>query len=118
MESHCESFEGATTPLARSAIRKIRASGGRETSLQSLAAELGVTPNHLGHVFHSDVGQRFTDWLNGFRVERAKHLLADPSRRVYEVANEVGIMDAGYFQALFKRHTGLTPTDYRKTRNT
>lgn len=117
IESHSEAFAFATTPLARAAIRKISASGGRDISLQSLAAELGVTPNHLGHVFRSDVGQRFTDWLNAFRIERGKHLLADPARRVYEVANEVGINDAGYFQTLFKRHTGLTPTDYRKTRN-
>lgn len=115
-ESHRADSLSKMTPLSRDAIRLARAAGGKNVSLRALASKLSVTPNHLGHVFRRDAGERFTDWLNSYRVERAKRLLTETSMRVYEVAIEVGISDAGYFQELFKRYSGVNPTEYRTRR--
>ncbi len=58
------------------------------------------------------------DYLNGIRVERARELLKDVKYKTYEVAEQVGIPDAHYFSKIFRRYTGMTPTEYREQKNT
>lgn len=53
-------------------------------------------------------------YLNIVRMERAKPLLNDPSSRVSEVCQQVGIENADYFAQRFKQYTGRTPSEYRR----
>lgn len=82
-------------------------------SLNTLADQLGVTPNYLSTLFRREMGQTFSAYLENFRIERAKDLLRDVRYKVYEVAAAVGYGDARHFGKVFKAHTGRTPLEFR-----
>jgi len=63
------------------------------------------------------LGQNFYDFINRYRILEAKQLLTnpkDPKITVLEVLYEVGFNSKSSFNTLFKKYTGLTPTEFRK----
>lgn len=87
-----------------------------ELSMNKAAREMNVSANHFSAMFSQNMGQTFTEYLTGLRMERAKELLRCTSRRSSEIAGEVGYKDAHYFSYLFKKTQGMTPSEYRKAR--
>lgn len=85
-----------------------------DLSVASLADELGITPNYLSRIFHRVTGSTATEYLTELRVNEAKALLARSPLKVFEIAEQVGYMNAHYFSVVFKKHTGLTPLAYRE----
>lgn len=89
-------------------------------SLRELAEELSVTPHQLSWLINDVLGQSFSSLVNGYRVEEAKKRLAGPAT---DAANmlEIGI-DSGFgtkaaFNRAFRKHTGMTPSEYWRTHN-
>ncbi|ALP35907.1 AraC family transcriptional regulator [Paenibacillus sp. IHB B 3084] len=83
--------------------------------LNRLAEYMNMSPKYLSARFKQVTGESFADYQTRVRFERARELLLDPNRKVAEVAELVGFADTNYFSIAFKRHTGLTPTEFRKT---
>ncbi|MFK4342747.1 MULTISPECIES: helix-turn-helix domain-containing protein [unclassified Paenibacillus] len=83
--------------------------------LNSLAAYMNMSPKYLSARFKQVTGESFADYQTRVRFERARELLLDPNRKVADVAELVGFADTNYFSIAFKKHTGLTPTEFRKT---
>ena len=63
--------------------------------------------------FRKETGSAFTDYVNALRIQEARRLLADPTLKVYEIAERVGFTDYHYFLKIFKKVTGKSPTDVR-----
>jgi len=95
------------------AIKYIHEHYSEEIRLEDISAQVFVTPNYFSRIFKEETGQHFTEWLNKYRVEKAKILLKDVSAKIYEVAERVGYNDYKYFTHIFKKATGLTPKEYR-----
>ncbi len=74
----------------------------------------GVTPQHLCRVFKSVMNMRPNEYLTERRLQEAKSLLRDSKLTISEVCIQSGFSDTGYFSTVFKKHEGLTPTEYRK----
>ena len=85
-----------------------------DLSLKSISAQLNVTPSYLSGLFKKECGCTLTEYVNDARLDKALHLLTNTNKQVQNIAFECGIPDANYFIRLFKRRTGLTPTQYRK----
>lgn len=85
-----------------------------ELSLQQFASEHHVSLGHLSRLFKSQTGYTFSDYVIGYRIGKAKELLADGTSRPSEVGELVGYEDSKHFSHLFKRITGETPTAYAK----
>lgn len=86
-------------------------------NIHQLAESMGITSKHLSQVINQNSGQNFYDFINGYRIEKAKALLLDPRRselRVSEVMVEAGYTAKSTFNSLFKQSTGLTPTEFRR----
>ncbi|WP_068498284.1 response regulator [Paenibacillus kribbensis] len=83
--------------------------------LNSLAAYMNMSPKYLSARFKQVTGESFAEYQTRVRFERARELLLDPHRKVAEVAEMVGFSDTNYFSIAFKKHTGLTPTEFRRT---
>lgn len=84
-------------------------------SLKWLAENyLFISPGYLSKQFIKEEGERFSDYLNRQRMEKAKQLLITyNSSNIKDIANEVGFgNNPRYFSQVFKRYTGLTPSDY------
>lgn len=82
-------------------------------TLKQVAAECHINTSYLGQIFKKETGSAFTDYVNAMRVREAQRLLANPTLKVYEVAEQVGFTDYHYFLKIFKKVTGATPTGQR-----
>lgn len=84
-------------------------------SLATVANEINISPAYLSLLFKQDMGTTFVDFLNHYRIKKAKELLKDIKYKNYEIAYLVGFKDEKYFYQIFKRYTGLTANQYRET---
>jgi AraC-like DNA-binding protein len=87
-------------------------------NLQMMADDLAISRHKLSHVINSGQKKNFYKFINHFRVEEAKTMLADPSFDHYSVlgiAMECGFNAKTSFNRIFKEETGLTPTEFKQT---
>ncbi len=64
-------------------------------------------------LFKQCFGKNFTSYLTEYRVDAAKKLLEDPMVNIKEIGRTVGYGDSNYFTKVFRRVTGISPTEYR-----
>lgn len=89
-----------------------------ELTLSMLARELNMSRSQLSQLINDGIGDNFYDFVNKYRVEEVKKLMADPKFNNYNVlglALEAGFKSKSTFNLIFKRFTGLTPTEYRRS---
>ena len=87
---------------------------GLPVSLPDVAAHAKLSPYHFLRVYKQTYGETPHEFLTRLRIERAKTLLARGSHNVTESCFEVGFSSLGSFSALFARHVGLSPSEYRR----
>jgi AraC-like DNA-binding protein len=88
-----------------------------ELTLDQLASQLSLKPRVLSNVINEELGHNFYDFINRRRIEEASRLLTNPKDRkitVLEVLYEVGFNSKSSFNTLFKKYTGLTPSEFKK----
>jgi len=78
------------------------------------AEERGLSLNYLNRVVKQATGHPLSSWIDIARLNRAKRLLESTSSPIIEVAAAVGLYDQAYFARFFRRHTGMTPSEFRK----
>jgi len=87
-----------------------------DLSLQSLADRVKISPHHLSQILNEKLEKSFYDYVNEQRVEYARQLLlTEPRRSIIDIAFQSGYNSKNSFYNAFKRHTGTTPSDYRRT---
>ncbi len=85
-----------------------------DMSLATLAELAGLSPFHFARAFKQSFGLPPHRYLSSLRVERAKSLLANPAISVTQVGFNLGFSETSSFTTTFRKHTGLTPTAYRR----
>ena len=108
-----ESVLGRSASVVGFAIAYINQHYREGVTLKQVAAECHINTSYLGQVFHKETGSAFTDYVNALRIAEARRLLNNPTLKVYEVAEQVGFTDYHYFLKIFKKVTGITPSDVR-----
>jgi len=83
-------------------------------SLDSISDILHINASYFSMLFKKSFGVNFVDYLTELRIGAAKKLLADPLLSAAEIAGMVGYESPNYFTRVFKKNTGMTPTEYRK----
>ena len=83
--------------------------------LQDVADAVHMSQSHFSTLFSQETGLTFTRYLTALRIGKAKELLATTQLRASQIAFSVGYNDAHYFSYLFKKNTGLTPSEYRRS---
>lgn len=104
--------ESAYPPAVRDAIAVLREAYAAPFDAQEVASAAGVSSGQLRTLFKRWVGESPLQFHTGYRIEQAQKLLDQQSMAIYEVAFHVGFEDAQYFARVFKKVTGLTPTQY------
>lgn len=82
--------------------------------LDTIAAQVHVSPFYFCKLFKSTTGMTFTEFVNRQRIERAKRRLLDPSERITEIAYDIGYQSLSQFNRSFHRIVGESPTQFRK----
>jgi transcriptional regulator GlxA family with amidase domain len=85
----------------------------RDISVDALAKRSGMGPRNFIRRFKTATGRVPGAYLQMLRIAAAKELLEQGARSIQAVASKVGYDDLAFFRALFKRHTGMTPAEYR-----
>ncbi|WP_460527022.1 helix-turn-helix transcriptional regulator [Flindersiella endophytica] len=85
-------------------------------TLAELAMVAGVSPTHLCHLFSDAVGLSPLQYLQRFRMRRARALLETTDLVVADIGRRVGFADPAYFSRAFRRLEGMTPSRYRELR--
>jgi len=86
-------------------------------TLHTLAKETDISSRELSILINHHLNKHFFDFVNEYRIEKAMELLTSPDRKDYtvlEILYEVGFNSKSSFNTAFKKHTSLTPTEYRK----
>ncbi len=83
--------------------------------IDKIGAILGVSRSQLYRAFVAHYGISPKEYLDGLRIDRARHVLAEGKTSVADVCYSSGFTDPLYFSALFKRRTGTSPSAYRKS---
>ena len=82
--------------------------------LQQVIKQAGIPERTLKRRFKSATGTTLIEYTQNLRVEEAKRLLEGGEMPVDDISIEAGYEDASFFRRLFKRQTGLTPSQYRR----
>jgi AraC-like DNA-binding protein len=88
-----------------------------ELTLSSLARELSLNRSQLSQLINGGMDDNFYNFVNKFRVEEVKKLMVDPQYHNFNMlglALEAGFKSKSTFNLIFKRFTGLTPSEYKK----
>lgn len=97
--------------IAKDQIRKTYMSD--EISLNTIAAEVGMSPSYFSSIFSKEMGKTFVEYLTEIRMDRAKELLMCSSMKTSEIGYEVGYKDPHYFSYIFKKTQNCTSKEFR-----
>ncbi len=93
----------------------VQAHAEEAITLEQVVRHVHVSRFYFCKLFKKATGLTLTEYVGRVRVEKAKALLEDPSRRISEVVFAAGFGSIPQFNSVFKRHVGMPPTDYRAT---
>jgi len=106
--------ERTLSPLVRKVITDVDTDLKEPLTLQYFSEKLGVNGSYLSNLFRRETGKTITQYVTDQRLKHAENLLRYTNKPVRSVAVEVGIGDAQYFSRLFRKKTGMKPTEYRR----
>lgn len=87
-----------------------------EITLQDLATQINIPSRDLSVLINQHIGQHFFDFVNSYRIKKAMEILRNHTKDEYtiqQVLYDVGFNSKSSFNSAFKKHSGLTPTEYR-----
>lgn len=84
-------------------------------SLHKLARHVAIPPNYISQTLNETMGTNFFDFVNKWRIETAKPKIIANEDTVLNIALEVGFNARSSFYKVFKKETGKTPTEFRKS---
>jgi len=83
-------------------------------TLDEVSAHVGLNAAYFSSVFKKETDYNFSEYLTMVRMKKAKELLLDAGRTVFEISHLVGYSDEKYFSRAFRKTVGLTPSEYRR----
>ncbi len=89
----------------------------RDLTLQDVATELNIPQHHLTQTINEQLNKNFYTLINAYRIEEVKRRLLDPKYAHYNIlaiAHDAGFNSKSSFNMIFKKHIGMTPSQYRK----
>lgn len=104
-----------STPNYVQQAKSIMDSSWQEDWTPALIAEqLGISASYLMHIFRSECGITIMKYLEERRLEAARKKLSDTQDSINSIASDTGFSNQQHFSYIFKKNTGLTPSQYRK----
>ncbi|MBE5997355.1 MAG: helix-turn-helix transcriptional regulator [Lachnospiraceae bacterium] len=85
-----------------------------DLSIHEVSESLGISDPYLSSIFTEYTGESPLTFLNSYRIEIAKQLLAESKMIIKDIGFNTGFNTVQNFNRVFKRYTGMTPGEYRK----
>ncbi|MCR5823030.1 MAG: response regulator [Lachnospiraceae bacterium] len=104
--------EGSDNDYVRYVLNATKEHYAEKISIEGFSAELGVSASYLSRKFKEATGKSYLDFLNRYRVRQAVKLLQTGKYKVYEASEMTGFTDYKHFNAVFKRYTNTSPSEF------
>lgn len=114
VQKQLEQLNDSKSDLAEKARNYVIKNVGKRIMLQDVADYVGLSPNYLSALFKKEYHQNFIEFINETKMEWACTLIREDKYRMYEISYMLGFDNAYYFTKVFKKYTGLTPTEYQR----
>lgn len=98
----------------RDCIALIASRQGSGIRLSDMTELTQLSPQYLSSLFHKETGQTISAYIQSQKLKLAQNMLEHSSRNITEIAAALEFTDAHYFSNFFKRHMSVTPTQYRR----
>lgn len=98
------------------AIAYVRSHPGETVSMNQMATLCHLSPSYFSRLFHREVGEGFTSYVNRHKIELAKQLLRETAKSISQISLELGYLNTSHFINLFKRFEGITPLNFRQNK--
>lgn len=85
-----------------------------DISLNLLSDKFALNAQYISQLFKNQIGVNFLSYLTSIRMQKAKSLLLSSAKTIVEVSVAVGYNDYRVFTKVFKKHVGVSPSQYRK----
>lgn len=108
-----EQFSSGKSELVEKARQYVQENVEKRIMLQDVADTVCISPGYLSALFKKQYNQNFVDYINETKMNHACRLIEEGNHRIYEISYLLGFENAYYFTKVFKRHIGMTPTDYQ-----
>jgi AraC-like DNA-binding protein len=110
------SFQGIRhSSVLRKAHRYIWDNFTRKISLEEISKAAGLSAPYFSSIFKEEMGENLSNYLNRLRVEKAAIMLIETRNSLNVIAELCGFEDQSWFSKIFKKITGTSPAQYRKT---
>lgn len=107
-----QNIKQSNHPIINKVLQIIDREYKSDLALDDIAGRLNITPEYLSSLFIKEIGVKFKTYCTQKRIETAKKLLQNESIKIYEVAEASGYTDVKYFCKVFKKYTGISPSEY------
>jgi|GEM_PF-6942456 len=111
------SSEKQYSPKVKLVIQYINRNYAEDISVNELGGHFDISGDYLRHLFKKQTGQGLLDYITSVRIKKAKQLLREERYRVVDVARITGFRTPQYFSQVFKKMTGINPTDFADLNN-
>ena len=114
MQTKLENTQESISPVIIKLLDHIEKNYQRDLNLKEISDSLNINSIYLGQLFQKEIGILFSDYINNFRINKAKDLLVNTSLKASEIGELVGYSNKNYFYRKFKSIVGITPSEWRK----
>ena len=102
--------------ITNKVINYIKDNYFKQITLAEMAEFVYIHPTYLSKLFKKETGKKISDFINLYRIEKAKELLLHSDDKIYIIAEKTGFKDGKYFNLVFKSKVGVTPKHFRDSR--
>jgi YesN/AraC family two-component response regulator len=114
VESEPRPLPQPTSQLVKQALSYIYCNYAQAIGRKDIADAVGVSENYLSQIFRQETSISPLDYLNRFRISKAKEYLLKNDDTITQIALRVGYNDPAYFSRVFRKLTGSSPQEFRQ----
>ena len=114
-ESHLSSYSPEILASIQQLLIWLSDNFSNNIKLKDAAKMVNLSESHLSRTFKNIVGLPFNIYVRGLRISHAKKLLTQSALKINDISDRCGFTDRFYFSKVFKKETGMAPSEYRNT---
>ncbi|MDD6347793.1 MAG: response regulator [Lachnospiraceae bacterium] len=100
--------------IVTQALRYVISHPEKVVTLSEAARNSNVSESYLSQLFKKETGENFNTYIHHLKIDQAKELLKS-GMLIYEVCDRIGFENPNYFAKLFRRYTGQSPNEYKRS---
>jgi two-component system response regulator YesN len=103
-------------PMTTFVLDYLESHYNEDITLDSVAEKLDISGGYLSTYFKEKTGKNFIDYVHELRIDKAKELLLRSDHKIQDAAAQVGYNNLNSFNRMFKKYTGMTPSEFRRNK--